>query len=73
MNQDIYYRLFNFITYQVYHTIGMEILHIITEKSLKFSDFMKNETDFLKMFTCTASCFASSDKFVPHFSLKRFF
>lgn len=49
MNQVIYYRLFNFITYQVYHTIGMEILHNITEKSFKFSDFMKNETDFLKM------------------------
>ena len=27
----------------------MEILHNITEKSFKFSDFMKNETDFLKM------------------------
>ena len=35
--------------YQVYHKIGMEILHNITEKSFKFSDFMKNETDFLKM------------------------
>ena len=49
MNQVIYYRLFNFITYQVYHTIGMEILHNITEIFFKFSDFMKNETDFLKM------------------------
>ena len=49
MNQVIYYRLFNFITYQVYHTIGMEILHNITENFFKFSDFMKNETDFLKM------------------------